>query len=334
MEWIIFVPLLVSFFLTLVLVPKWINKCRQTGMLWEDMNKPGHPKNVASSGGIVVVLSFVLGILVYIALRTFLRGDADGVNTQLFSLLSVLLILSVVGLTDDLLGWKHGGLSKRFRIFLVVFSSIPLVVINAGHSVINFPFLGQINLGLLYPLIVIPLGITGATTTYNFLAGFNGLESGLGVIILTFLSLVAYATGTPWLALVGLTMVAALLAFFIYNKFPAKVFPGDILTYSIGALVAIMAILGNFEKIALFVFIPFIAETILKCRGGLCKHSFGRPNKDGSLELPYNKIYGLTHLSIWILKRFKEKVYESDVVYLIFAIEILFCLGAMLIFLV
>jgi hypothetical protein len=32
-------------------------------------------------------------------------------------------------------------------------------------------------------------------------------------------------------------------------------------------LIACMAILGNFEKIAVFVFIPYIIETFLKLRG-------------------------------------------------------------------
>ena len=127
-------------------------------------------------------------------------------------------------------------------------------------------------------------------------------------------------------------MVASLMVFYFYNKFPAKVFPGDILTYSIGSLVAIMAILGNFEKIALFIFIPYIIETILKIRGKLKKQSFGKPNNDGSLELPYNKIYSLTHLSILILKKFKRKVYERDVIYLIFIFQILICLLALIIF--
>jgi UDP-N-acetylglucosamine--dolichyl-phosphate N-acetylglucosaminephosphotransferase len=93
-----------------------------------------------------------------------------------------------------------------------------------------------------------------------------------------------------------------------------------------------MAILGNFEKIALFVFIPYIIEVILKVRGKLQKHSFAKPNKDNSLEMPYDKIYGMTHLSLWILKKFKRKVYESDVTYLIFIFQIILCLCALIIF--
>lgn len=327
------VSMFVSFVLTLIILPKWIKKCNIVGLLWEDMNKFKHPKNVASSGGIVVILAFIIGVLSYIAIKTYYLG-VDGLFVKIFALLCVILILAIIGLTDDLLGWKHGGLSVRFRIFLVLASSIPLVVINAGSHVINLPFFGTLNLGILYPLFFIPIGITGATTTYNFLAGLNGLEAGQGIIVLGFLSFVAYRTNNLALGLIGLIMVSSLIVFYFYNKYPAKVFPGDIMTYSIGALIAIMTILGNFEKIAVFVFIPYILETFLKLRGGLKKQSFGIPNEDGSLEMPYDKIYGLTHLSIFILKKIKKdkKVYEKEIVYLIFLFQIIICFLALVLF--
>jgi len=331
MEIWIFGAILISFVLMLYSLPKWIKKCQQVGLLWEDMNKYSRNKNVAASGGVVVVMSFVLGVLFYIAVRTFIL-DIDGVGINIFALLSVILILALVGFVDDILGWTSKGLSIRFRLFLVFAASIPLVVINAGSSIINFPFLNFIDVGLFYPLVLIPLGIAGASTTYNFLAGFNGLEAGQGIIILSFLSFVAFLTGSSWLSIVGLCMVASLIVFYFYNKYPAKVFPGDVLTYSIGALIAGMAILGNFEKIAVFVFMLYIAETGLKLRGGLKKHSFGKANSDGSLEMPYDKIYGLTHFSIFILKKFKNKVYERDVVYFIFMIQIIICLLALIVF--
>lgn len=332
MEILLFLSVILSGILTILVLPKWIKKCHQVGLLWEDMNKYNHPKNVAASGGIVVIMAFILGVLSYIAIRTFMFGDGNQVTVSIFSLLAVVLILALVGLTDDLLGWKHDGLSKRMRLFLALMASIPLIVINAGDSMINMPFVGLVNLGHIYTFILIPLAIAGAGTTYNFLAGFNGLETGQGIIIISFLSFVSYITGTRWLALIGLVMVASLIGFYKYNKYPAKAFPGDILTYSVGAVIASMAILGNFEKIALFVFIPYILEVILKIRGKLKKQSFGIPHKDNSLEMPYNKIYGLTHLSIFILKRFKEKVYEKDVVYFIFIIQIIICLLALVIF--
>ena len=271
----------------------------------------------------------------YIALRTFIIKDSYGIIVEIFALLSVILILCLMGVIDDLFGWKSKGLSRRTRTLLVFAATVPLVVINAGHSVMNFPFLGEIELGLLYPLILIPLGVAGAAMTYNSLAGYNGLEAGQGILLLGFLSYVAYNTGNSWLSLVGLIMVASLAAFLFYNKCPAKVFPGDSITWTIGALIAGMSILGNFEKIALFVFIPYIIQAGLKIRGKLEKQSFGKPNKDGSLDLKYNKIYGLEHLAIYILKKTKKskKVYEKDVVYLIHGFQLFLIVLAAIFFL-
>jgi len=329
---ILFIPILISSIFSLIFLQKWIKKCKDIGLVWEDMNKPENSKKVAASGGIVVILAFTLGVLSYIAIRTFLLNENNGIAIEIFGLLSSILILAIIGFVDDLLGWRKGGLSKRFRIFLILFSSIPLIVINAGDKVMNFPFLGTINFGFIYPLFLIPLGIVGATTTYNFLAGFNGLEAGQGIIILSFLSFVAYKTGSSWLSLIGMIMVLSLIIFYIFNRYPAQIFPGDVLTYPVGALIAIMAILGNFERIALFIFIPYIIETILKLRGELKKQSFGRPQKDNSLEMPYDRIYSLNHLAIFTLRKFKKKVYEKDVVYFIFGFQITMCLLALWLF--
>jgi UDP-N-acetylglucosamine--dolichyl-phosphate N-acetylglucosaminephosphotransferase len=300
-------------------MPFWIKKAKQIGLVWEDMNKPKKEKNVAGSGGITVVMGAMVGIFLYIAIQTFYFKSLNGISLEIFAMLSTLLLVAGIGLIDDLFGWKKGGLSKRSRIILILFSAIPLMIINAGESTMM-----GINFGIWYPLLIVPIGILGATTTFNFLAGFNGLEASQGIIILSALSVVMYVTGNGWLSVVALCIVASLFAFYIFNSNPASIFPGDVLTYAIGASIAGIAILGNAEKIAIFFFIPYLFETVLKLRGNLKKQSFGKPNQDGSLEMPYDKIYGLEHLAIFILKKIKpsKKVYENDVVYLINGFQI------------
>jgi len=216
---------------------------------------------------------------------------------------------SMVGLLDDLLGWKK-GLSKQTRLMLILVAAVPLMALNAGQSVL----LG-IDFGLLYPLFLVPLAVVGVTTTFNFLAGFNGLESSQGIIILTALSIVNFITGNWWLALITMAFVSSLFAFWLFNKYPAKIFPGDILTYAIGALIVSNAILGNMEKITLFFFIPYILEVFLKARGKFKVESFADVQKDGSLELRQPKICGLEHLAIVLLKKIKpsKKAYEWEV---------------------
>ncbi len=330
MEPILIITIFVSFFCCFLAMPFWIKKAKQIGLVWEDMNKPGHEKNVAGSGGVVMVLSAIIGIFLYIAMQTFYFKSLDGISIYIFAITCSIFLVAIIGLIDDLFGWRKGGLSRRSRLILVFFSAIPLMVINAGNSTMM-----GINFGILYPLLIVPIGVLGATTTFNFLAGFNGLESSQGIILLLGMGILTYITGNPWLSVLALCFVASLAAFYIFNSNPAKVFPGDVLTYSVGMMIAAMAIVGNVEKIAVFFFIPYILETILKLRGKLVKQSFGKPNKDGSLEMPYDKIYGLEHLAIKILKKIKssKKAYENEVVLLINGFQILVIVLGFVIFL-
>jgi UDP-N-acetylglucosamine--dolichyl-phosphate N-acetylglucosaminephosphotransferase len=118
-------------------------------------------------------------------------------------------------------------------------------------------------------------------------------------------------------------MFGALLAFLYFNWYPAKVFPGDTMTYSVGALVACVAILGDMEKIAILLFIPYVIDFILPMRKRLRVEAFAKVNDDGSLEQPYDKLYDITHLAIAVLRNIKSKVYERDVVEFVYLIEIL-----------
>lgn len=324
------IPLLASLLVVFLLMPFWIRKAHQIGLIWDDMNKLKAPK-VAGSGGIIAVLAFILGILILIAYRVFILQSFDHA-VETFALLTVVLITAGIGLVDDLFGWQHGGLSKRSRLVLLIFAAIPLMVINVGRATINIPGVGEVAFGILYPLILIPIGVVGATTTFNFLAGFNGLEAGQGVLLISALSLVAFLTGTSWLAIIGLCMVAALVAFLFYNVTPARVFPGDVLTYAIGSLIAIMPIIGNFERVAVFFFIPYVIETALKARGKLVKQSFGLPQRDGSLKMRYDKIYGLEHAAIYFFEKLGIRATERRVVYLIWIFQFIIILLGLLIF--
>ena len=325
MQILLLVPLFLGFLFAFFSLPFWIKRAKKENLSGKDMHKV-NKEEVAEAGGVCVMMGFIMGILSYIAIKTFYFKSHEDI-IEIFSLLSVILIVAFVGFTDDILGWKM-GLSRTLRIIFLIFASLPLIVINAGQIATG------INLELVYPVLLIALGFVGVTSTFNFLAGYNGLESSQGIIILSGLSIVTYITGDRWLSIIGLVMAASLIAFYIFNKHPAKVFPGDILTYPVGALIAIIAVLGNIEKIAIFFFIPYIIETILKLRGKLKKESFAKINEDGSLEMPYKKIYGLEHLAIYILKKIKpsKKVYEKDVVRLINFFQILVIIAGFIIF--
>lgn len=320
------IPLIVSLAVTLVLMPFWIRKVKSIGLVWDDMNKIKSDK-VAGSGGVIVLLAFLIGSLTYVAYRVFSLETKNGSLVEIFALLIMVIFMGFIGFIDDLFGWRHGGLSMKSRVMLVIFGAIPLIAINAGKSIMSFPIIGSVDLGLLYPLFFIPLGVLATTTTFNILAGFNGLEAGQGIILLSSLSFVAYLTGNAWLSIISLCMVLALIGFIYFNWNPAKVFPGDVMTYSIGVLIAAVAIVGNFEKIAVFFYLPYILEVILKLRGGLKKPSFGKPLPNGGLDNNYNKWYSLNHVAISLMKKLGIKSTEKRAVILIWTFQIIIVLA-------
>lgn len=321
----ILASILASFFL----VKMWIKLTKShPNMMVPDVNKYGNPL-VPKTGGIVILISITFSVFLYIFAKTFLLNSMGHI-TEIFSLLLVMLFAGFIGFIDDIFGWEKSKITGYKKILMTIPIAIPLMVINAGQSVINLPFLGNINLGLLYPLIVIPAAIVGTTNGFNLLGGFNGLETSLGLVIFSALGLITFFTGQTWLSLIAAVIVASLIGFLIFNKNPAKILPGNSFTYILGSLIGCFAILGNMEKAALVLFILFIIEGFLKLRSRFKAHCMGIPNKDNSLELRYKKSYSWTHIAMKIIKKIKGKVFENDVVMLIVIIELIFVLLALL----
>lgn len=117
------------------------------------------------------------------------------------------------------------------------------------------------------------------------------------------------------MATITFSAVLGLLAFLIFNKYPSRVFPGNSLTYVVGALIAVVAILGNMEKIAVFLFIPYFIEFVIKAKNRFRTECFGIPQKDGTLKAPPT-IGSITH----ILLKFANT--EKKVIIIILTIEI------------
>ncbi len=327
MEIVLLVCFIVAFLTTYLLTPLWIRAVKKVGLVGKDLNKFDRPE-VAEFGGITVVAGFMAGVLIYIGLTTFYFHFEPG-DTNLILILagiSTLLGITIVGMLDDILGWKT-GLKQWQKPLLTIPAALPMMAVNAGHSTMAVPFFGTVNFGILYPLVIIPLGIAGASNGFNMLAGFNGLEAGLGAVILGFLGYVAWQAGNSWVAMLSISMVFALLAFLFYNWYPAKIFPGDTLTYSVGALIASVAILGNMEKIAMILFSLYFVEFLIKAKTKFKGECFGKPEEDGSLSVPGEKVESVTHLMMKLgLKK------EEHIVLALIGIQ--FAIGVFVVFFV
>jgi len=322
--------ILVSFFTTIFLTKKWIKSAQVADFQGKDMNKPDKPL-VPRSGGLIVAIVVCFALLFYIFVKTFsILGTPSTHVVEVFALSSTVLLAGFIGFVDDVLGWKT-GLGQMQKVLLTIPIALPLTVLNVNQSVMVIPFVGPVDFWVIYPLLIVPLGIIGATNGFNMLAGYNGLEAGMGLVIFATFGLTSLLVGKLWITFIAATVFISLLAFLIFNWYPAKVFPGNSFTYAIGALIGTLAILGNMERIAVWVFILYFLKFVLYIRA---RHidkvgdvqAFAKPNADGTLELPYTRIYDVTHLTIWVLKKLKGKVYEKDVVLFIVGVQVIISL--------
>lgn len=298
-----FFSALVGFFFVLFFTPWLIRYLRKIQLVVYDMNKAEKPR-VPLSGGLVVLGGFLASMMIFIFLQTFFHTsrisftlDPVALNFLFAGVISIMTIC-LVGFVDDLVVRRpdqSSGLQQWQKPLLTLFAAVPLMVVNAGTTVMAFPLLGKIDIGLLYPLFLIPLGVIGASNMVNMLAGYNGLEAGLGLIYFAQLGLYAYVNERYVATFFALAIFFSLLAFLFYNWNPAKILPGDSLTYLMGAGLAVIAILGNIEKAALIISLPFFAELFLKLRCKLNARSYGYC-KGGTIHSYYKKIYSLPHL--------------------------------------
>jgi len=166
---------------------------------------------------------------------------------------------SLVGVVDDMTDMR-----QRYKPFLVAASSLPLVYALWQTSSISIPLAGQMHLGLIYPILVVPFAVTIASNFTNMLAGFNGLEAGTAVIAIGSLAFLAAVQGSYAAAILGVILVCAFLGFLKLNWFPAKIFPGDTGSLLAGAGIAAVALTGGLEFAAIVVSIPAGMDFSLK----------------------------------------------------------------------
>jgi len=120
--------------------------------------------------------------------------------------------------------------------------------------------------------------------------------------------------------------IGALLAFLFFNRYPSKVFPGDIGTFGMGTVIACVAILADLERAAIIMFIPHTVNAILFFIGKLKRQAPPREaqmNPDGTLPAP----------SMWSLRSVLLRIHpmkEKTLVYVILIIVAAFSIMGIL----
>ena len=178
----------------------------------------------------------------------------------------------------------------------------------------------QINFWIFYLLFLVPAEVVVAANAVNMLAGFNGLEVGMGVIALGSLAIIAASLHATTAIILLLSGLGALLGVLYFNWYPAKIFVGDVGTLSIGALIAAAVIIGNFETAGVIVIIPYAVDFIIKATNGFPTQGWwGRLHND-KLHCPDGPPVGLGQL----IMKLTGGIGERNLVLTLIGIEAVF----------
>jgi UDP-N-acetylglucosamine--dolichyl-phosphate N-acetylglucosaminephosphotransferase len=298
---LILLALLCAAVVSLFSFPLVIPRLKRSGITGKDLNKPGQPE-IADMGGLVTVAGFSAGVLLLAALKSFTHLF-DNVNLlYLLAAFATVLTAMLIGVVDDLISLRQWA-----KAITPLFSALPLVAVKAGNTTINIPFVGLTNIGIIYSLVLVPIGVTVAANGVNMLAGFNGLEVGMGLVSTGALAFIAFHLGETTALVILLAALGALLATLWYNWYPARVFIGDAGTFSIGVVMASAVIIGNFELAGVIIMIPYAIDFFIKAANRLPSRGWEGVYQEGKLYCPETGVKGLAQLIMKLTGGVSEK---------------------------
>src|SRR5262245_7512894 len=288
---------LTALFLCIILGPWLIGKLRefQIGQHIREDGPQSHIKKAGTPtmGGVLIIISVVIPTLLWANLR-----DAY-VWVALLGLVSYGAIGFFDDYTK-ILRRRNLGFTARKKFALQVLMAFVLAslllwmhALRIYNTNINFPFFKQFKPDLLldnflqnpwtYPLAFVfffgfvALVLVGASNAVNLTDGLDGLAIGLMVVASGALTILTYASGHAVFAdYLGLdtnslaaeltifcgALTGASLGFLWYNAHPAQIFMGDVGSLSLGAGMAIVAVLIKQEVLLLFIGGVYVIEAI------------------------------------------------------------------------
>ena len=290
----------VTFIISLILVPAIAKISKRLGIIAQTNNRTIHKGIIARTGGYAIYVSFLVGTMI------FLKTD-----TQINSILIGGFIIFITGFYDDI----H-DLSPRLKLLGQIIAAL-VVIFYGGISLKGFtlPFLPS-SVSYFTAICITILWIVGITNAVNLIDGLDGLCSGISIIVLVTISLTSLTYGRTDISSLSLLLAGAVGGFLVYNFHPASIFLGDCGALFLGFMIAVVSLLGFGYKSSSFftlgapivvLMVPIMDTLIAIIRRKVLHKSFSEADKGHlhhklmfSLELGQTKsvliLYGATIL--------------------------------------
>ena len=237
------------------------------GPSWHE-NKQGTP----TMGGFMFIFAILIASVVGYFMLSQGKNDLwHGTQVEIARYWGTILLavsFGIIGFVDDyikVVKKRNLGLTAIQKLIMqfVAAGLYMLILYTAGDTstVLIIPFLGQLDLGLVYfPLCVV--GIVYITNSVNLTDGLDGLCGSVTCVSALGFMMVSAAMGFGGINLLSTALAAACLGFLVWNFYPAKVFMGDTGSMFLGGMVTGLAFGVGMPLILAFLGIIYICESM------------------------------------------------------------------------
>lgn len=232
-------------------------------------SKQGTP----TMGGFMFILGITVAVVSGFSLAVagdsgLVSGYGRVVSVRMIAGLVMATAFALIGFADDFVKVskkRNLGLTARQKLVLqFLVAAVYLWTLYSGgdrSTLIQFPFWGQVDFGLLYyPLCMI--GIVYIVNSVNITDGIDGLNSSVTFVSALGFMVVADLLKLFPISLLAVATAAGCLGFLVWNFHPAKVFMGDTGSMYLGGLVVALAFGIGMPMILLFTGIIYITESM------------------------------------------------------------------------
>jgi len=164
----------------------------------------------------------------------------------------------IVGSTDDSGVQTH----QKFIIQSLIGGFVAYwTYFKLGWDYLWFPLIGNVHIGIFYPIVIFIFFLA----VLNFVAftdGLDGLAGGLSLFVFMAFWVMSVSFEYNSLSAFCATFIGALLPFLYFNVYPARVFMGNVGSYVLGAVMAVLSIILHREVAFLIIGLVFLVDGI------------------------------------------------------------------------
>ncbi len=220
--------LILTFLISLLFTYTITKVSLQIGMLDVPNERSSHITPIPRGAGVAIFFAYFIVLSIFhtsfvLEYKGFILGS---------------LLVFFTGVYDD-----NRGVQPKTKFIAITIASLLIFFLDdLKIDTLGTWFGHEISLPLFFSLLVTVIAVVGFTNAMNLIDGLDGLSGSVAIVIFGAFCYIGFSFQDMFIVTVSSLMIAALIAFLLFNWHPARIFMGDSGSLILGFTIAVVAI--------------------------------------------------------------------------------------------